>query len=596
MKRVLLAATVVCLIFGSLTGCKGGGSQGSELEKLWKAARKAESMESYASYIVDQVEDQDHIQEVALETLNGEASLEQQFQATALLCAVEYQSYLSAQENGKWKKDFFQFDYPVSASYANDYLAKVNTEGEAFWTSFEEAFYPYDFLMPMFAAADKLEGQTLVNLLAGVPEDSSVLKTEMEDAVKEWILNHPGNLATVGDALIESGYFDDWSLNDWRSAFFDSSLASCQIREETLEDALTYLDYLKNTVIPLIEGKFGEDSFKNTSELTQEDYYTSNVTVSVEEEIALQDEISSQETEAGASDAIEIEGKKVIALYRNLQGEEFEGSPAPLRLMGDFMLELSEEEYPASVQEADYYLVLTANYEEIGFYLNSDGSETAIQEMESSTFVDLYEAGTGTLLRRIGNILEMAPESIIVGDDEEGARYPEIAGADVLNYIYHHINEPEAYISLMDHLSGKTEIAIDEPVTLAGWEITYHSAEIVKQFEDSMYVYSPNDGCRFVKGKFTITNKGMEKDTFLPMVYTIAEDPFVQVTDEAHENFYDCVSVMSYSKCLNNTTLEPGESKDGELFFEIPEEVAQGEAPLYIAVSVGNRMVYYPLN
>ena len=197
--------------------------------------------------------------------------------------------------------------------------------------------------------------------------------------------------------------------------------------------------------------------------------------------MTLQDEASSQETEEGEPEAIEIEGKKVIALYRNLQGEEFDDSPPSLRVIGDFMLELPEEEYPATVEEVDYYLVLTANYEEGGFYQNSDGSETAIREINSSTSVDLYEAGTGMLLRRLGSILETAPESIFTSDDE-GSRYPEMAGADVLSYIYHHINEPESYVSLMDHLSGKSEIAIDEPVTLAGWEITYHSAEIVKEF------------------------------------------------------------------------------------------------------------------
>ena len=62
------------------------------------------------------------------------------------------------------------------------------------------------------------------------------------------------------------------------------------------------------------------------------------------------------------------------------------------------------------------------------------------------------------------------------------------------------------------------------------------------------------------------------------MVYYVGEDPLVQVTDEGHENFYDCVNAMTYSPCLNNTSLEPGESKDGELFFEIPDEHGTGRS------------------
>ena len=245
---------------------------------------------------------------------------------------------------------------------------------------------------------------------------------------------------------------------------------------------------------------------------------------------------------------------------------------------------------------ADYYLVLTANYEAGEFYQTYGGSETEIQQIDSSTSVDLYEAGTGTFLRHLGNVLETPPESIYTSYDDNAARYAEMTGADVLTFMYHNINDPEAYSSLVDHLAGKSECAIGEPVNLAGWEITYHSAEILKEFESGMYIYTASDGCQFVRGSFTIANKGMEADTFLPMVYYIGEDPIVQVTDEAHEEFYDCVNAITYNKCLNNSSLEPGESKDGELLFEIPDEMAQSGEALYIAVSLGNRKAYYPLS
>ena len=52
----------------------------------------------------------------------------------------------------------------------------------------------------------------------------------------------------------------------------------------------------------------------------------------------------------------------------------------------------------------------------------------------------------------------------------------------------------------------------------------------------------------------------------------------------------------SYSPCLNNRTVEPGNSKDGELVFQIPDYLAQSGEPLYIAVTMGSQVVYYPLN
>ena len=53
---------------------------------------------------------------------------------------------------------------------------------------------------------------------------------------------------------------------------------------------------------------------------------------------------------------------------------------------------------------------------------------------------------------------------------------------------------------------------------------------------------------------------------------------------------------MTYGKCLNGTSLEVGESKEGELFFEVPSDVVDSGEPLFIAVSLGDQIVYYPLS
>ena len=71
----------------------------------------------------------------------------------------------------------------------------------------------------------------------------------------------------------------------------------------------------------------------------------------------------------------------------------------------------------------------------------------------------------------------------------------------------------------------------------------------------------------------------------------------MQVADSTKTDLYDCVDPITYSPSLNNTTLDPGESKDGELIFEIPDSLAQSGEQLYLAVSLGeNLMVYYPLS
>lgn len=41
--------------------------------------------------------------------------------------------------------------------------------------------------------------------------------------------------------------------------------------------------------------------------------------------------------------------------------------------------------------------------------------------------------------------------------------------------------------------------------------------------------------------------------------------------------------------------MEPGNSKEGELVFQISDSLAQSGDPLYIAVTMGSQVVYYPL-
>ena len=69
----------------------------------------------------------------------------------------------------------------------------------------------------------------------------------------------------------------------------------------------------------------------------------------------------------------------------------------------------------------------------------------------------------------------------------------------------------------------------------------------------------------------------------------------MQITGAADGELYDCVDALSDDRCLNGTTLEPGESEDGELIFEVPAELAEGEGPLYAVVTRGSQRATYLL-
>ncbi len=591
MKRKGMILAAVCLVSAGLTGCQGlSMTQG---DKYWTAAKREDSLEDYLEEKKDALDWEALRQEAG----NSELTLSQRFKATAFLCALEYQSLLEADAEGKssyaersGNEDdvMFQMDYPDSAAYARAYLETVNTNEEEFWESLEDAFYPYDYLSTVVAAADELDGQTLANLFKGLPE-SDRMGDELEKALENWVEAHAGRMPEHLEALTEAEFYGDWKIDEWKNAYFNNGMDPYLIETATADEALQYIGCVRDDLLPRLESEFGEE-FKEQSELVEEEYYSTGLAVTVTEELSLQ-----EASEEGLPETVELAGKKVAAFYRNPSQGEFPYAPTSLRLLGDFMLGLPEEEYPETLAEADYYLVLTAAYEYGGMYQDTMGNDTKIQEVFSSTSVDLYEAGTGRFLRHLGNLLEEAPSTIYTRWDDDAPRFPEETAADVLSYLYHNVNEPDKFAYLLDNASGKSELARDESITLGNFEVTYRSCQIQKEFDQGMFRYTADDGCQFVLGEFTVKNIGAQADSFMPMIYNTQEDVMVWITDSSTEETYECFSSVGVSGCVNGSTLEPGESKDGRLIFQLPDEVLQSTDSLYVVVSLGRQSVSYRL-
>lgn len=575
MKRKL-SLLAACLLLLLLCACQGK----TVTETHWAAAKKAGGLENYVK------EQAENIDMEALRQEAQEDDLEQQFKATALLCALEYRQDLADESTPTVSR--FRFGYPIGSEYATRFLSQVNTGSEAFWASMNDAFSPYDCFLPIFAAAKELDGPTLAGLLAGDPPGN----TQFKEAIDQWVEQNPGKIVTVGDDLAKAGYFDKWAISKWSSTFLHPTTNSYRIQTDTVEDAFGYVSYLRDVMLPPLVEKNGAGSLVKPSEITGENYFSSSVMIAVNN-----DSLTLQEpSDSGLPETIELEGNTVAAFYHNPGTGEFDDQLPSLQLMGGFLLALPEEEAPAAPAEADYYLVLTAHFERGDFYKGANGKDTGTQQVNSLTSVDLYDAATGAFLRHLGNLRELAPDTVYTSYDDTSLQYPVPTKSDVLLYMYHNINDPNAYISLVDNtpVNGST-VEPGQPVQFGGWEITYHSARIVSEFEYGMYVFSADEGKQCVIADLTVANRGLNSDTFLPVVYYPNEDPTLYVTDSGKEDRYDCVNVMMYSPCLNSKTVEPGGSKDGELVFQIPDSLAQSGEQLYIAVTLGRQVVYYPL-
>ena len=119
--------------------------------------------------------------------------------------------------------------------------------------------------------------------------------------------------------------------------------------------------------------------------------------------------------------------------------------------MGGFLMALPEGEAPATPAEADYYLVLTAHFERGDYYKGATGKDTGTQQVNSLTSVDLYDAATGAFLRHLGNLRESAPDTVYASYGDTSLQYPVPTKSDVLLYLYHNVNDPDAYFSLLDN-------------------------------------------------------------------------------------------------------------------------------------------------
>lgn len=564
MKRKLWII-VGCLAF-CLMGC-GEKQEPTYAESCWESV-------SYTSHLNDYLEvnawqlDAEALQSEAGDT---EKTLSQQFQATALLCAVEYRKQSE--------------DYPISSPYADAFLEKLLTDEENFWKALEEVRNFEIFLPPILNASKKLDGELLVKLMESIPEDSSH-RYGFKQELDSWIEDNPVKMLAVGDELISSGYFDDWISSKWRTTFFYND-----VKVGSMDDAVKYMKFLRETILPIAQAGNDQAVYVGPSNLTGEDYLSTELMITIGQELALQ-----EPGEEDLSEEIVTEGKKLIALYRNPYGDEFPYSPEPLRLIGDFMLNLSAQEYPATIEEADYYLVLTPTYEWGDFYYYDNGEASDIRKVHSTTSVDLYEAGTGRFLRHLGNVIEDPARGIVSNGINNEPRYPEEVKADILYYIYSHVNDPDAYAALVDHLDGRTAFERDETIMVGPWEITYHGSEIVDSYKTKLSQYTPDAGNQFIKAEFTVTNRGNKKDSLLSTGIDEWDEVFIYIIDYANSTYYDCVNLTTYDFDLfGRDTLEPGESQTGELIYQVPDEALQQMDALFMTVSKGWQIVICPM-
>lgn len=591
------------MIVIGMTGCQS--LRQNKADVWWKEAKSEENIREYVTNNHDKL-DMEELQKIASDE---SSTLSQQFRAVILMCELEYQNNMAESDGEVLTSkdivvndtlipsqnntdifngiDVFSTDYPVSAPYADSFLAQIEVDKEAFWDAMEKASHPFNYFMPLLAATESVSPETAVLLTTDFPEGLSFYEDQAVKAVNTWLSYKAEHLPVVGDALREAGFFKN---QDFRS--LDRIYLSDEAAAKSIDDGLAYIKYMKDSMIPMLEQEFPDDSdqLKQDSRLLAEPYFDTGLTISVPESLDLSEE-------SKESEVIELEGKKVIGFYHNPYQEEFQGSPRPVRILGDFMMTLPAEQAAATVDEADYYLVLTPSYTVGEQYKDRSGNDLDVEQVYSFTSVDLYEAESKMLLRHLGVVKESPSDGLLyqIGEELDPYEYPKLVSAETLTFIYQNINQPETFNPLLDHgVAGESQLSVGEAVWIDGWQFVMESYDVVPSFEAGNYRYDASEGNQLVRCYFHVTNNRDKQMTLLPMMYYIGQDLSVWIRGDGDQT-YESTRYLTYSDGLNGSQFEPGEAKSGYIIFDVPSSVVENENGIMVELSLRPQSAVYLL-
>jgi len=543
MKEKIVFVLCFILLTAGITACERTGNsnlttniQGTNASEVALTVDEMWEKIGSLSYIREYV--RDNYKDIDVEILKAEAgaedkTLEEQLRALILLCEYEYKKnrlesgrkFSTDDEQLDYRYDYlFEFDYPISNPYVCNYLSKVNTQPDEFWASLETST-SYNYFELFLAAGQEIDSVTFVRLITNVPVQSVGIETNIKRALDKWLGKRPEVLLSRGQDLFAAGYFNGYDRCDIQNKFF--LMTGLKGWKMSIEESLAYLSYVKEEFLPMMESIYdgtgqvddnnNGDNFsdvnkemiwlKTESDLFNELYYDTGMMIPIGDVLEL------EEPAVESSEFIETTEKSVAAFYLNPYANKRDGSPNELRLLGDFMLFLSAEQFPRCLAELDYYLILTPQYVNGDYYKLYSGKITGTRPVYSYTSIDLYEAQSGRYLRHLGTVLERPDSRFVYFENGKAAyNYPEEVSPDILYYIYQNVNEPDNYNGLITVLQEPyTELSMGEKAYLQNWEVVFESYDMVQSFDDGMHTYYAQDGQKLLRANFTVTNKSMRK-------------------------------------------------------------------------------------
>lgn len=138
--------------------------------------------------------------------------------------------------------------------------------------------------------------------------------------------------------------------------------------------------------------------------------------------------------------------------------------------------------------------------------------------------------------------------------------------------------------------SAENEYAIGETCTLDNWEITVSNFEFLPTIENGGY--TPDEGNQYAVVHLTVFNQGKEAESFLPSFSFWVKFSINLIYSDGYE--YSPTRLIGYDPDLHSEDINPLSSKDGEIVFEVPQQVIDSTEPLLLELD-GRNKIYYKL-
>lgn len=387
---------VLLLFVSAASGCTKQAEATS-----YEVYLKSRDAGSFIKYNPQYLDDETLFADASDIATNNEKTLEERFQAAALLYEIEDQKTIAG------GKESEEISYPVSGPVLAELFAKADDSDE-FWDALNDLdsndLDSNRLRKYIIASTPFITQDTILNLAVNMDKGSERVKRILRSQLFEVIKAHPVYIYELTEPLFEAGYFGMENFGSTLSIFTGATESF-----GTMDECLTYIDFFNHMVLPLLHEYCESSSRDWLTNQGEEKAYVHGL-----KEMDLQEnEINLTHLEAVAEKPAATIGEgKILAIIENGDYDEHPEAGPKYRWWCDIQVNLPADRVPASMDEVTYLLLFRTTYKHTSDYeLPDEANLSLIPGYSSHMELYLYDWASGELLADFGGFDSKPPSN-----------------------------------------------------------------------------------------------------------------------------------------------------------------------------------------